>query len=132
VQQTFQMVGVLDVPGCVRVASLQQRLHLIEERWLHDGLMRSRVQRVPVADHSGVVRVRQHTVKGVLPQRPGWPLGRRHRQQAARGEVAQQRSHGGLTRGVLLERPRDERGTLGIDLDGSDFGLLGLERGFMG
>ena len=57
------MVGVLHVPGCVRVASLQQRLHLIEECWLHDELVRSGMQCALVADHSGVVRVRQHRVE---------------------------------------------------------------------
>jgi hypothetical protein len=124
VQQPFQVVGVLDVPGCVRVARLQQRLHLIEQRWLHDGLVRAGMQRTLVADHSGVVRVRQHAVEGVLPQRLGWPLRRRHGQQPARGEVAQQRSHGGLAGGVLLERPRDERRTFGIDLDGAYLAAL--------
>jgi hypothetical protein len=59
VQQAFQVVGVLDVPGCVRVARLQQRLHLIEQRGLHDGLVRAGMQRALVADHPGVVRVRQ-------------------------------------------------------------------------
>ncbi|MEZ5085219.1 MAG: hypothetical protein R2722_02870 [Tessaracoccus sp.] len=117
VQQPFQMVGVLNVPGCVRVARLQQRLHLIEQRWLHDGLVRSGMKRTPVADHPGVVRVRQHAVEGVLPQRLRRPLRRRHRQQAARGEVTQQAGDGGLSARVLLERPRDQRGALGIDLD---------------
>nr|WP_241653349.1 hypothetical protein [Propioniciclava flava] len=89
VQQAFQVVGMLDVPGCMRVARLQQRLHLIEEHGLHDGLMRAGMQRALVADHSGVVRVRQHAVEGVLPQRHGWPLRRRHGQKPACGEVAQ-------------------------------------------
>ncbi len=117
VQQAFQVVSVLDVPGCVRVASLQQRLHLIEQGRLHNGIVRAGMQRALVADNSGVVRVRQHTVEGVLPQRPGWTLRRRHRHQATRGEIPQQRRHRGLAGGVTLERPRDQRCTFGIDLD---------------
>ena len=88
-QQSFQVVGVLNVPGCVRVARLQQRLHLIEQHWLHDGLVRAWVEHALVADDSGVVRVRQHTVEGVLPKRLRRAFRRRHGQQSARGEVAQ-------------------------------------------
>nr|WP_257477455.1 hypothetical protein [Acidipropionibacterium jensenii] len=117
VQQALQMVSMLHVPGCVRVARLQQRLHLIEQRGLHDGCVRAGMQRALVADHPGVVRVRQHTVESVLPQRLRRTLRRRHRQQATRGEVTQQRSHRGLAGGVLLERPDDQRRAFGIDLD---------------
>nr|WP_237268250.1 hypothetical protein [Tessaracoccus flavescens] len=117
VQQPFQVVGVLDVSGCVRVARLQQRLHLIEQSGLHDGLVRARVKCSLVADDSGIVRVRQHPVEGILPQRLRRTLWRRHRHQASRREVAEQRSHGTLALGVLLERPRDQWGTFGIDLD---------------
>ncbi|WOQ17642.1 hypothetical protein R0145_02720 [Raineyella sp. W15-4] len=124
VQQPFEVVGVLDVPGCVRVARLQQRLHLIEERGFHDGLVRSRVERALVADDSGVVRVRQHAVEGVLSQRPGWTLRRRHGEQPSRGEVAQESGDGGLAVCVLLERPRDERGSFGINLDGAYLAAL--------
>ena len=60
VQQTFQVMGVLNVPCCVRVARLQQRLHLIEQSGLNDGLVRARVKRALVAGHPCVVRIR-HT-----------------------------------------------------------------------
>ena len=123
-QQTFQVMGVLNVPCCVRVARLQQRLHLIEQSGLNDGLVRAGVKRALVADHPGVVRVRQHAVEGILPQRLRRTLWRRHRHQASRREVAEQRSHGSLALGVGLERPRDQRGAFGIDLDCAYFAAL--------
>ena len=111
------MVCVLDVPGCVRVARLQKRLHLIEKRWLHDGLVRAGMQCALVADHPGVVGVREQLVERVLPQRLGRTLRRRHSEQPARGQVAEQPGHRGLATRVLLERPRDERCPLRIDVD---------------
>ena len=116
-QQPSQVVDMLDVPGCVRVSRLQQRLHLVEQRGFNDGHVCAGMQGTPVADDSGVVRVRQHAVQSVLPQRPGGPLGRRHGHQASRGEVTQQRSHGGLAGGVSLERPGDQGRAFGINLD---------------
>nr|WP_237268248.1 hypothetical protein [Tessaracoccus flavescens] len=117
VQQAFEVVGVLDVPGHLRRPRPQERLHRVEQRRFHDGFVRAGVERALVADHPGVVRVRQHPIEGVLAQRPGWALRRRHRQQSARGQVAQQCRHRDLAGGVTLERPPDQRCALGIDLD---------------
>ena len=80
VQQALEVVGVLDVPGHLRRPRPEQRLHLVEQRRLHDGIMRARMQRTFVADHSRVVRVRQELVERVLPQRLRRTLRRRHRE----------------------------------------------------
>ncbi|WZW97294.1 hypothetical protein PCC79_10235 [Propioniciclava soli] len=88
-QQPFEVVGVLDVPGHLRRPRPQERLHGVEQRRFHDGLMRAGIQAALVADHARVVRVLQQLVERVLPQRLRRALRRRHRQQAARGQVAQ-------------------------------------------
>nr|WP_300143287.1 hypothetical protein [Propionicimonas sp.] len=124
VQQTFQVVGVLHVPGRLRIAGLQERLHLIEQSWLDQRFVRSGMQSALVADDSGVVGVGQQLVERVLPQRLRRPLRRRHGRQTPRRQVAQQPAHGALALGVGLERPPDQRRTLGIDLDRPNLSAL--------
>ncbi|MPM61876.1 hypothetical protein SDC9_108739 [bioreactor metagenome] len=126
VQQAFQVVGVRDVPCHLGVAGLQQRLHLVEQRGFDQWLVRAGVQGSLVADHSGVVRVREQLVEGVLPERLRRALRRWHGGQASRGEVAQQPGDRGLALGVGLERPPDQRRTFGIDLDGANLTALGV------
>ena len=116
-QQPFQMMGVLDMPCHLRRSRPQQRLHRIEQGRFHDGLVRAGIQPALVADDARVVRVREQFVERVLPQRLGGALRRRHRDQPACGEVAEQAGDGGLAFGVVLECPGDERCPFGIDLD---------------
>ena len=115
------MVGVLDVPGGFRRACLQQRLHLVEQGGFHNRLVRAGMQRAFVADHTCVVGVREQLVERVLPQRFRRALRCRNRQQPPCCQLTQQTGDGRLTGRVVLERPSDEWGAFGIDLNGSDF-----------
>ncbi|MEZ5087593.1 MAG: hypothetical protein R2722_15570 [Tessaracoccus sp.] len=123
-QQTFEVVGVLDMPGHLRRARPQQRLHGVEQGGVDERFMRARMQGTLVADNPGVVGVRQEFVERVLAECLGRALRRRHGEQAACGQVAQQSGDRGFPGRVSLERPPDQRGAFGIDLDSAYLAAL--------
>jgi len=86
VQQPFEVVRVLDVTGCVGVAGVEERLHLVEQLGFDQWFMCAGVQRTFVADHSRVVGVGEQLVEGVLSQRLRGPLRRRNGRQPTRGQ----------------------------------------------
>lgn len=95
------MMGVLDVPGLLGAAGVQERLHLIGQRRFHEGVVRAGTQDALVADDACVVRVHEQLVAGVLPQWLRGALRRRHRRQPPA------RSSRGVARWL---RPRLRRG----------------------
>lgn len=62
---SFEVVGVLDMPGHLRGACPQQRLHRVEQGGVDEWFVCAGIQRTFVAAHSRVVGVREQLVEAV-------------------------------------------------------------------
>nr|WP_246136619.1 hypothetical protein [Leekyejoonella antrihumi] len=109
------LVGALLVAGLV--VRRQQVLHLLPGRGVDEGLVGSGVDDAPVVDLAFVVGVVQDLVDGGDAEWLAGPLRCRPRGQAAVGQLVEQQSDGGVALGIAEERPADEVGAFGVDLD---------------
>jgi hypothetical protein len=124
VQGAFQIVLVSLGAISGDIVGVEDVLHLGPHGRVHEPVVDAEVACAFVDDVALVVRIAQHPLQRGDPDQFGGPLRGRQAGQPAGGELVGQVGQGAVAGRVCLERPRDQRRTLGVDRDGADLAAL--------
>ncbi|MEZ5111183.1 MAG: hypothetical protein R2732_06770 [Microbacteriaceae bacterium] len=119
-QHSLQIVEVDDVSCAVSLSGVEHRLHLQEGLLRYQRLVASDVELALVAVDARVVRIAQDGCEAARADRLCRVARRRSCLQPLSLKEPLQSRYRVAPSGVLFERPRDERGTLRIDIDRID------------